>query len=119
MNGDRSPARHTASTRNPAATPAPALPGQRDSGSRDKDRSRHRRKATDGLSSLVRQFGGPSRPVGHLAARAATRPSAANCSGHARIMVPSSLVALGYQIRQNMPPISQRTFPKEGFTLYY
>jgi hypothetical protein len=75
--------------------------------------------ATDGLSSPDRQFGGPSRPVGHLAAPAATRPSAANCSGHARIMAPSSLVALGYQIRQNMPPNSQRTFPKEGFTLCY
>jgi hypothetical protein len=34
-------------------------------------------------------------------------------------MAPSSLVALGYQIRQNMPPNSQRTFPTEGFTLCY
>ena len=27
-------------------------------------------------------------------------------------------IALGYQLRQHMPPISQRTFPQEGFTLY-
>jgi SAM-dependent methyltransferase len=27
-------------------------------------------------------------------------------------------IALGYQLRQHMPPITQRTFPQEGFTLY-
>ena len=27
-------------------------------------------------------------------------------------------VALGYQLRQHMPPIAQHTFPQEGFTLY-
>jgi SAM-dependent methyltransferase len=27
-------------------------------------------------------------------------------------------IVLGYQLRPHMPPISQRTFPQEGFTLY-
>jgi SAM-dependent methyltransferase len=27
-------------------------------------------------------------------------------------------IALGYQLRRHMPPIAQRTFPREGFTLY-
>jgi SAM-dependent methyltransferase len=27
-------------------------------------------------------------------------------------------IALGYQLRQNMPTVAQRTFPREGFTLY-
>jgi SAM-dependent methyltransferase len=34
------------------------------------------------------------------------------------ILAPHGHVALGYQLRQHMPPISQRTFPQEGFTLY-
>ncbi len=34
------------------------------------------------------------------------------------ILAPHGHVALGYQLRRDMPPISQRTFPREGFTLY-
>ncbi len=34
------------------------------------------------------------------------------------ILAPHGHVALGYQLRQHMPPIAQRTFPQEGFTLY-
>jgi SAM-dependent methyltransferase len=34
------------------------------------------------------------------------------------ILAPHGHVALGYQLRQHMPPISQRTFPQQGFTLY-
>jgi SAM-dependent methyltransferase len=34
------------------------------------------------------------------------------------ILAPHGHVALGYQLRQHMPPIAQRTFPPEGFTLY-
>jgi SAM-dependent methyltransferase len=34
------------------------------------------------------------------------------------ILAPHGHVALGYQLRQHMPPISQRTFPEEGFTVY-
>jgi len=34
------------------------------------------------------------------------------------ILAPSGMVALGYQLPQNMPPISQRNFPEGGFTLY-
>lgn len=31
---------------------------------------------------------------------------------------PAGHLALGYQLRQNMPPISQRAFPAEGYVLY-
>ncbi len=34
------------------------------------------------------------------------------------VLAPHGHVALGYQLRQHMPPITQRTFPREGFTLY-
>ena len=34
------------------------------------------------------------------------------------ILAPDGHVALGYQLRQHMPPVAQRTFPQEGFTLY-
>ena len=34
------------------------------------------------------------------------------------MLIVLGVIALGYQLRQNMPPIAQRTFPKEGFTLY-
>ncbi len=34
------------------------------------------------------------------------------------LLVPDGHLALGYQLRQDMPPIAQRTFPQEGFTLY-
>jgi SAM-dependent methyltransferase len=34
------------------------------------------------------------------------------------ILAPHGHVALGYQLRRHMPPIAQRTFPQEGFTLY-
>ena len=34
------------------------------------------------------------------------------------ILAPDGHIALGYQLRQHMPPITQRTFPREGFTLY-
>jgi SAM-dependent methyltransferase len=34
------------------------------------------------------------------------------------ILPPSGYVALGYQLRQHMPPIAQRTFSQEGFPLY-
>lgn len=35
-----------------------------------------------------------------------------------QVLAPAGHVALGYQLRQNMPPVAQRTFPREGFTLY-
>ena len=35
-----------------------------------------------------------------------------------QILAPAGHIALGYQLRQNMPPLAQRTFPREGFTLY-
>jgi SAM-dependent methyltransferase len=31
---------------------------------------------------------------------------------------PNGHLALGYQLRQNMPPIAQRAFPAEGYVLY-
>ena len=31
---------------------------------------------------------------------------------------PSGRLALGYQLRQNMPPMAQRNFPEQGFILY-
>jgi SAM-dependent methyltransferase len=34
------------------------------------------------------------------------------------IVAPHGHVVLGYQLRQHMPPIAQRTFPQEGFTVY-
>jgi SAM-dependent methyltransferase len=34
------------------------------------------------------------------------------------ILAPRGHAALGYQLRQHMPPIAQRTFPQEGFTVY-
>ena len=34
------------------------------------------------------------------------------------ILAPHGHVALGYQLRQHIPPVAQRTFPQEGFTLY-
>jgi SAM-dependent methyltransferase len=34
------------------------------------------------------------------------------------ILTPCGHLALGYQLRRDMPPIAQRTFPQEGFTLY-
>jgi SAM-dependent methyltransferase len=34
------------------------------------------------------------------------------------ILAPAGHIALGYQLRQNMPPVAQRTFPPQGFTLY-
>lgn len=33
-------------------------------------------------------------------------------------LAPAGHLALGYQLRQNMPPISQRAFPPQGFILY-
>lgn len=33
-------------------------------------------------------------------------------------LTPTGHLALGYQLRHNMPPISQRAFPAEGFILY-
>lgn len=33
-------------------------------------------------------------------------------------LAPAGQLALGYQLRQNMPPISQRAFPPQGFILY-
>jgi SAM-dependent methyltransferase len=33
-------------------------------------------------------------------------------------LAPHGRIALGYQLRQHMPPITQRTFPREGFTLH-
>lgn len=33
-------------------------------------------------------------------------------------LAPSGVLALGYQLRQNMPRVSQRSFPAEGFILY-
>lgn len=35
-----------------------------------------------------------------------------------QILAPPGRIALGYQLRQNMPPVTQRTFPRQGFTLY-
>jgi hypothetical protein len=54
--------------------------------------SRQPTPARSASAFLTRQFGGPSGLAGHI--------------------------ALGYQLRQNMPPVAQRTFPREGFTLY-
>ena len=34
------------------------------------------------------------------------------------ILAPGGNIALGYQLRQHMPPIAQRSFPREGFILY-
>jgi SAM-dependent methyltransferase len=34
------------------------------------------------------------------------------------VVAPAGHIVLGYQLRQNMPPVTQRTFPREGFTLY-
>jgi SAM-dependent methyltransferase len=34
------------------------------------------------------------------------------------MLAPAGRIALGYQLRQNMPPLAQRTFPRQGFTLY-
>jgi SAM-dependent methyltransferase len=34
------------------------------------------------------------------------------------VLAPHGHVALGYQLRHDMPPIAQRTFPQEGFTVY-
>ena len=34
------------------------------------------------------------------------------------MLAPHGLAVLGYQLRQHMPPIAQRTFPREGFTVY-
>ncbi|MDR2985689.1 MAG: class I SAM-dependent methyltransferase [Nocardiopsaceae bacterium] len=34
------------------------------------------------------------------------------------ILAPHGRIALGYQLREHMPPIAQRTFPQEGFTVY-
>jgi SAM-dependent methyltransferase len=33
-------------------------------------------------------------------------------------LAPAGHLTLGYQLRQNMPPISQRAFPPQGFILY-
>ena len=35
-----------------------------------------------------------------------------------QVVAPAGHLALGYQLRQNMPPLAQRTFPRQGFTLY-
>jgi ubiquinone/menaquinone biosynthesis C-methylase UbiE len=35
-----------------------------------------------------------------------------------RALRPGGVVALGYQLRLNMPPVSQKNFPKEGHVLY-
>jgi trans-aconitate 2-methyltransferase len=35
-----------------------------------------------------------------------------------RALGPGGVFALGYQLRLNMPPISQKNFPKEGHVLY-
>ena len=35
-----------------------------------------------------------------------------------RALRPGGVFALGYQLRLNMPPISQKNFPKEGHVLY-
>ena len=34
------------------------------------------------------------------------------------MLAPAGRIALGYQLRQNMPPLAQRTFPRQGFILY-
>ena len=34
------------------------------------------------------------------------------------VLAPAGHIALGYQLRQNMPPLAQRTFPRQGFILY-
>ncbi len=60
------------------------------------------------MRSIARQFGGPSGPAGHLV------------SGRREhdILTPDGHVALGYQLRRHMPSVAQRTFPREGFTVY-
>jgi SAM-dependent methyltransferase len=35
-----------------------------------------------------------------------------------QLLRPGGLLALGYQLRQNMPRVAQRDFPKEGYVLY-
>jgi SAM-dependent methyltransferase len=35
-----------------------------------------------------------------------------------QIVAPAGHIALGYQLRYHMPPLAQRTFPRQGFTLY-
>jgi SAM-dependent methyltransferase len=35
-----------------------------------------------------------------------------------QLLVPDGHLALGYQLRQHMPPVAQRTFPQEGFAVY-
>jgi SAM-dependent methyltransferase len=35
-----------------------------------------------------------------------------------RALTPTGHLALGYQLRQNMPPVSQHAFPAEGYKLY-
>jgi ubiquinone/menaquinone biosynthesis C-methylase UbiE len=35
-----------------------------------------------------------------------------------RVLRPGGLLALGYQLKRNMPQISQKNFPKEGHLLY-
>ena len=34
------------------------------------------------------------------------------------VLAPAGHIALGYQLRQNMPPLAQRHFPQQGFILY-
>jgi hypothetical protein len=34
------------------------------------------------------------------------------------MLAPGGTVAIGYKLRSNMPKISQRNFPKEGFRLF-
>ena len=34
------------------------------------------------------------------------------------VLAPAGHIALGYQLRQNMPPLAQRNFPPQGFILY-
>ena len=35
-----------------------------------------------------------------------------------QLLAPDGHLALGYQLRQHMPPVAQRTFPQEGFAVY-
>jgi len=35
-----------------------------------------------------------------------------------QVLAPAGHIALGYQLRYHMPPLAQRTFPQQGFTLY-
>src|SRR5262249_59221070 len=35
-----------------------------------------------------------------------------------RYLRPGGLLALGYQLRQNMPPVAQKRFPEDGHLLY-